>query len=107
MTLVVWKYELAFRAGWQTIELPIGAKILDVAFQGDPFLLHLWALVDPTTDSKEERSFAIYGTGHELEAGVAVEHVATAHHSVMTGWHGTWADPLAGAYVWHLFERRS
>lgn len=55
----IWKYDLEFDLE-QTVEMPIGAQILDVQRQG--MLISMWAICDPDA-LKEARKFAIYSTG--------------------------------------------
>lgn len=59
----IWKWTLAL-VGQQTLELPVGARILTVQMQGDA--PQLWAACNSETTSKESRHIAIYGTGHPL-----------------------------------------
>ena len=47
----------------QSLELPIGAKILSIQVQSR--IPRLWALVDENAQ-KEMRTFATYGTGYEV-----------------------------------------
>lgn len=84
---VVWKYGI--RLGEQTIEMPAGAKILDVQIQQGQLVM--WALVDPLTDEREAVSIFVIGTGHEIYA-YNFKHVATV-------------QTLDGALVWHVFRR--
>lgn len=70
----VHKYPLAAGVE-QPVEMPQGAEILTVAFQGDNLVL--WAKVD--TDSPlRQRTFAVYGTGHPIPQK-AMEYIGTAH----------------------------
>jgi hypothetical protein len=74
-----------------TLQLPIGAKILDVQPQnGNPFI---WCLVDPNVDT-EVRHFEVFGTGHKMSTGMGVnrEYIGTF-------------QTMGGALVFHLFER--
>ncbi len=48
----------------QTIELPVGSRILNVDAKGDDTPI-LWALVDPDNDT-EVKTLALYATGTEL-----------------------------------------
>lgn len=49
----------------QTIQMPVGAKVLSVQNQeGKPCL---WALVDPEQTSKESINVAMFGTGNPIE----------------------------------------
>ena len=80
----IWKFTLS--AGARTIlEMPIGAQVLDIQFQGQS--LQLWALVDPDA-KRERREFLIYGTGHPI-AGYAGTYIATVQMP---------------PFVWHVFD---
>ena len=73
-----------------SIEMPIGAEILNVQIQdGKPCL---WALVSPDID-KEYRYFRIFGTGHAIyyDMGTNYKYIATFQTD-------------GGLFVWHLFE---
>lgn len=60
----IWKFELD-TTDFQRIAMPKGATLLYVAVQRDTPCI--WAEVDP--EAKQfERSFAIYGTGHPMQA---------------------------------------
>jgi hypothetical protein len=61
--MTVWKFRLqGTNAG--RIMMPKGARALHVAMQnGEPFL---WALVDTSQTSQEERRFEVYGTGQPM-----------------------------------------
>jgi len=76
MTLTIWKYELELLTHVD-IEMPKGAKLLDVQMQGSQenalgFLGPvdgkpcLWAMVDSEAET-EVRKFRILGTGHYYE----------------------------------------
>ena len=58
----IFKYSLDVTDS-QFVDLPEGAKILTVQFQG--CWLCLWAEVDPTA-RMEPRGIVIYGTGHPM-----------------------------------------
>lgn len=86
-SLVIHKYpfEVALAVG---IDLPAGARILDVQVQdGRPCL---WALVDPVAPAVRE-AFAIYSTGHAIDPGalMSLEYVKTFQY---------------GLLVWHMFR---
>lgn len=56
----VWKYPVR---PTMEIELPVGAQVLSVQMQGgEP---QMWVHLDPAAP-KEVRSFAVFGTGHEI-----------------------------------------
>lgn len=89
MKETIWKYKLLLN-GSQFIEIPIGAKILDVQIQN--YEVCLWALVNPKLE-KEKRCFEIFGTGHDIcsDMGTSREYVGTF-------------QLRDGALVFHLFE---
>jgi len=58
----IWKFPLEAK-DTQEILMPMGAKILTVATQGD--IACIWAEVDPEA-TKEARGFYIVGTGFPL-----------------------------------------
>jgi hypothetical protein len=70
------------------VELPMGAQLLSVAFQG--LDLCLWAAVD-TDSPTERRRFRLAGTGHDL-----------APHWPILSFIGTAYHP--DGYVFHVFE---
>lgn len=82
--MIIYKYPLSLDE--TLVEMPVGAKLLDVQTQRD--VVYLWALVDPTKET-EERTFHIYGTGHGV--GDGGDYIGTAQD---------------GPFVWHVFERR-
>lgn len=65
--LTVWKFELSASPDVQRIEMPVGARILDVGEQLGK--LCVWALVTPG-EPRETRLFRIAGTGHSLAGDV-------------------------------------
>ena len=82
----IYKYPVS--VGPNLLELPIGAKIVHFAAQGDS--LFLWAEI-PSPDSRTiTRPFRVYGTGFAIEPDY--EHVATCFSR-------------DGLFVWHLYER--
>jgi hypothetical protein len=83
----VWKFPLAVTDA-QTIEMPIGARLLTVQPQGDQVCL--WALVE-TTAMKERRYIAILGTGHEAPSRGDLKYIGTFQLN-------------KGALVFHAFE---
>lgn len=90
MNKTIWKYRLQV-TDIQPVNMPEGAEILSVQFQG--CLLCLWALVNaarPTT----ERVIEIFGTGNPVYCDMGIERkfIATAQQPDL---------PL----VWHVFER--
>jgi hypothetical protein len=75
----IYKYTLT-----PSVEMPIGAEILDIQMQDD--LIRMWALVDPNAPL-EERRFETVGTGWSVGAGL--QHIKTFQE---------------GSFVWHVFE---
>lgn len=59
----VYKYPL-YVGGLQTISMPTGAEVLSAQVQRGQICL--WALCNPEAQ-REDRTFAIYGTGHPVE----------------------------------------
>lgn len=84
VTRVVWKY--ALDPGRTTLSMPVLARPLHAAFQGD--VLCLWALVFPEV-SPMDRTFIVAGTGHRIDSDKRLDHIATVHHEGL---------------VWHVFE---
>lgn len=90
----IYKYPFPV-AGRVTMKLPINAILLHVSAQPplepDPRYQTacLWALVDPESPV-ENRTFHIYGTGHDISQPELLSFV------------GTWQ---MGHLVWHLFEQ--
>ena len=84
MPQVVWKYQLD-RAGRTEVTMPGGAKVVEVAMQGDRFTL--WAVVCPGIVN-QKRVFYIVGTGDPLPPE-AHTHLGTVHVEV---------------FVFHIFE---
>lgn len=83
----IFKYQLETEH-LQTIKLPKGAKVLTGADQRGTICI--WAEVDTDNDpDPEERTFAIYGTGHPMKEGVS--------HNFITTF-------FVGPFVWHLYE---
>jgi hypothetical protein len=73
-TGAVWKYELSPAKKRNTIEMPIGARVLTVQMQGDAVCI--WAMVDPNA-AKARRTFYIFGTGHEIDEPDELQYVGT------------------------------
>ena len=84
--MTIWKYILQIN-DIQFVELPKGAKLLDVQMQdGNPCL---WALIEQT-EIRETRAIYMRGTGHDAMLVKDLNYVATfqmAH----------------GALVFHVF----
>ena len=66
----IWKFTLAPIGA---VEIPVGAKLLDVQVQNN--LVVLWALVDPEAP-KEVRRLRINGTGWDITESLG-EYIAT------------------------------
>jgi hypothetical protein len=96
MMYKVYKYplnNLSHQPTW--VELPLGAKLLHVNWQGDPNTFTsgefvLWALVDITESEREQRCIMVKGTGWEIRTGT-VKYINT----FSTG---------SAQYWWHAFE---
>lgn len=83
----IWKFELEV-TDEQSIEMPYGAEILSVQWQRDK--LCVWAMVSPTTLSKSNRSFVIFGTGHSIPDNLNAQFLGTVQDNF--------------GLVWHVFE---
>jgi hypothetical protein len=81
----VWKFQLGHHDTRTEVEMPRGAKIVEVAMQGDRFTL--WAVVAPS-EPRQTRVFYIVGTGHPIPPE-AHTHLGTVHVDV---------------FVFHVFE---
>lgn len=80
----VWKFEIDV-ADRVVEQLPAGAEVIHVE-ASEHAGMWLWAIVD-TEAPREQRVFAVRGTGQEL--GEVGAHIATVS---------------TGLFVWHLFE---
>ena len=69
----IWKYKLEYTLQ-QTIELPWGARILDVQEQDG---LCLWASIDPKEERKVGRHIWVIGTGWNPIYLDNLEHIST------------------------------
>lgn len=87
MPCTIWKFTTAVADSIE-LDLPAGARILDVA-QKPGHQLVFWALVDPGV-AEERRHFRVYGTGQPIGEDPG-EHVASV------------SSP-SSAFVWHVFE---
>ena len=86
----VFKYRLEMTDGWQTVEMPAGARVVMVgshwsnsSSKGFPMI---WAEVTEGAPM-ERRLFRIYGTGHKIDDNDV--------------WVGSFQQP---PYVWHVYE---
>lgn len=81
----VYKFPLSKDGGWQSVEMPDGARVVHVHEQdGRPCM---WAAVNPSRPAVV-RHFGLFATGEEIPTSI---YVGTIH----LGW-----------TVWHLFENR-
>lgn len=88
---VIWKYTLQI-TDRQTVEMPIGARILSVQPQyPHDKVVQVWALVDDQETGMEEREFMCCGTGHPVYSASTAVFLGTV---VMFG----------GDLVSHFFE---
>jgi hypothetical protein len=83
----IWKYPIII-TDRQTLQMPAGAQLLTVQMQGDG--PQLWAIVDESESVEEQRTVAIYGTGHPLPHDPG-KYIATFQYA-------------GGAFVGHVFE---
>ena len=88
MTKKIWKFPLK-AMDQNSIEMPIGAKILTVQVQG--VAICIWVLCDPSA-KKETRHFEVYGTGQEVIDDGTSKYLGTF-------------QVANGEFVFHLFER--
>jgi len=84
MNRTIWKYQLRLGPGPQEIQMPGGAEVLHVAFQGET--LRMWVQVYPDA-LIDLRVFEVQPTGWAIED--VRHHVGTA---------------MDGDAVWHVFE---
>ena len=84
---VIYKYPL-MTADEQRVDMPRGAHILSVDVQRGVYCL--WALVDPQAE-KEQRTFAIIGTGHPIADAARLDYIGSAQ--------------LGEALIFHVFEK--
>ena len=88
----IWKYQLVISSEVQVFLIPKGAEVLTCQMQyGEPFL---WVVVD-THASREDRSFAVVGTGYEIpdEKAERMTYISTVQQGL-------------GHLVWHIMEVR-
>lgn len=69
-----------------TLKLPYGARILHAGMQFRDICV--WYVCDPAS-SLTDRTFIVYGTGHEMKEDEYYRHVNTIQD---------------GPFVWHVFE---
>jgi hypothetical protein len=82
----IWKFPLKV-TDTQTVQLPIGSKILSAKTQGEDIVLY--ALVDTKEIQKEVISVRIFGTGHPVDISTESWHYldTVLHHGDMLVWH--------------------
>ncbi len=87
--ITIWKFPITTNE-YQSIEMPAGARILDVQMQFDQPAI--WALVNSITP-KEARLIRVFGTG-QLLPNIALTYIGSFQ--------------MAGrSFVWHVFEAES
>ena len=82
----IYKYRL--EPGRTELRMPEGAQVLTVQMQHG--VACMWAKINPEM-SQEDRTFEVYGTGHELPDDPRLLYVASFQME-------------DGALVWHVFE---
>lgn len=82
----IYKYEITGTGC--TLKLPEGALVLKVKEQASN--VYLWALVDTEQEKMQDRTFNLYGTGHD---------VPTEEFYIGTAW------LFNGSLVLHVFEK--
>ena len=90
----IYKYRFDMDKSEQTIELPMGARILCVANQLEH--LTMWAVVDPRVQQTAARRFYVIGTGQD--------NVPEDNDDGYILYRGT-AQFMGGLLVLHVFER--
>lgn len=87
----IWKE--ALKDPCSTLRMPVGSTILSVGpdLQGTSVLPSIWFEVPNDHSEREERTFAVFGTGHELPEDPGK-------------YLGTATSP-GGQFVWHVYER--
>lgn len=91
MTKKIFKYKLDRDLAIQTIELPFDAKILTIQTQDESPCI--WAEVYEK-NSLQERTFEIFGTGHDIDYDMGVDRKYIGTYQLN-----------GGALVFHAFER--
>lgn len=81
----IWKFNLQLKDE-QTVKMPKDSYVVHLGEQSGR--LCLWAFCD-TEAPLEDRTFRIYGTGHEIKDGEGFLHCGTV---------------IAGSFVWHIYE---
>lgn len=84
----VYKYCLGNKLGQEvTIKLPVGAKVIKVAFQNEE--IHIWVLRHEEPRWLENRTFLVTGTGWNIPFPMEVIHLDSIFED---------------DFVWHVFE---
>ena len=91
----IYKYEIPIKDE-AVVSMPKDAQCLKFAMQAEK--LCVWALVD-TEAEKEERSFKIFGTGHQLPSNF---HVAWG---IDDGDYNYCDTVFDRHFVWHIFVK--
>jgi hypothetical protein len=89
MAAKIFKFPLELKDK-QVVKMPRGAQVLSIQMQNGKKTI--WALCPVPDAVQEDRTFFIFGTGHDLpESATAKTFVATVQE---------------GNFVWHIFEFR-
>jgi len=90
--MTIWKYELQFNQGVQSIEMPEESKVL--CFQMQNNVPAIWCLVNDFSNKLIHKRFIIFGTGwyFQVPDGKELKHIGTIQDN--------------GGFVWHLFEEQ-
>lgn len=83
----VYKYDLAIEGGPSDIMMPRGAAILHVGHQGDPEVVHIWAMVDVSEPTTILKTFYVVGTGQDIPEPSRWQHIGTVVFAVDLVWH--------------------
>lgn len=93
---MIYKYPMGMEIHHNAViemDLPKGAKILDIQMQG--LIPMLWAIVNPKHETRK-RTFHVFGTGFEMSDydKKHYDYITTVQQSTVLG----------GPLVWHVFE---
>jgi hypothetical protein len=86
LNVKIYKYPLIL-ADYNPVVMPKGSTILDLQIQNNTPTI--WVLVDTNTKYAEVRTFAIFGTGQEIENVNRYKYIKTFQ---------------LNNFVWHVFE---
>ena len=92
MKKTIWKFETPFDSKFM-LRMPKGAEILCVQQDQKTMIPCIWVLVCPENEI-EERSFELYGTGHNIHYDMGIERKYLGTYQYQRG-----------EFVGHLFER--